>query len=43
MEITSLNTENSITTGRARLINILDYDYKKISIIKNRKNKTCLL
>ena len=40
MEITSLNIENSITTGRARLINILDYDYKKISIIKNRKNKT---
>ena len=40
MEITSLNIEHSITTGRARLINILDYDYKKISIIKNRKNKT---
>ena len=40
MGITSLNIENSITTGRARLINILDYDYKKISIIQNRKNKT---
>ena len=40
MGITSLNIENSITTGRARLINILDYDYKKISIIKNKKNKT---
>ena len=40
MEITSLNIEHSITTGRARLINILDYDYKKISIIKNRNNKT---
>ena len=39
MEITSLNIEHSITTGRERLINILDYDYKKINI-KNRKNKT---
>ena len=40
MSITSFNIKNSITTGRARLINILDYDYKKINFIKNKKNKT---
>ena len=39
MGITSLNIENSFPTWRAKIINILDFNSKKLSIIKTRKNK----
>ena len=37
MGITSLNIENSFPTWCAILINILDFDSKKLSIIKTKK------
>ena len=39
MGITSLNIENSLPTWRAKLINILDFNYKKLGIIETKKNK----
>ena len=40
MRITSLDITNNLSTWRAKLINILDFDSKKLSIIKTKKNKT---
>ena len=40
MGITSLDITNNLSTWRAKLINILDFDSKKLSIIKTKKNKT---
>ena len=40
MGITSLDIKNNLFTWRAKLINILDFDSKKLSIIKTKKNKT---
>ena len=39
MGITSLNIKNSLSTNRAKIINILDFDFKKLSIIRTKKNK----
>ena len=39
MGITSLNIENGFPTWRGKLINILDFDSKKLSIIKTKKTK----
>ena len=39
MEITSLDIKNSLSTNRAKIINILDFDSKKLSIIRTKKNK----
>ena len=39
MEITSLDIRNSLSTNHAKIINILDFDPKKLSIIKTKKNK----
>ena len=40
MGITSLDVTNNLSTWRAKLINILDFDSKKLSIITTKKNKT---
>ena len=40
MGITSLDITNNLSTWRAKSINILDFDSKKLSIIKIKKNKT---
>ena len=39
MRITSLDNKNSLSTNRAKIINILDFDSKKLSIIRTKKNK----
>ena len=39
MGITSLDIINDLSTRRAKIINILDFDSKKLSIIKTIKNK----
>ena len=39
MGITSLDITNSLFTHRAKIINIIDFDSKKLSIIKTKKNK----
>ena len=39
MGITSLDTINNLSTRRARIINILNFDSKKLSIIRTKKNK----
>ena len=39
MEITSLDIKNSLSTNRAKIINILDFDSKKLSIIRTKKKK----
>ena len=39
MGITSLDISNSLFTHRAKIINIIDFDSKKLSIIKTKKNK----
>ena len=39
MEITSLDIRNSLSTNHAKIINILDFDPKKLSIIRTKKNK----
>ena len=39
MGITSLDIINDLSTRRAGIINILDFDSKKLSIIKTKKNK----
>ena len=39
MGITSLDIINDLSTHRAGIINILDFDSKKISIIRTKKNK----
>ena len=39
MGITSLDIINDLSTRRARIINILDFDSKKLSIIRTKKNK----
>ena len=40
MGITSLDIINDLSTHRAGIINIFDFDSKKLSIIKTKKNKT---
>ena len=39
MGITSLDIANSLFTHRAKIMNIIDFDSKKLSIIKTKKNK----
>ena len=39
MGITSLDITNSLFTHRAKIINILDFDSKELSIIRTKKNK----
>ena len=39
MGITSLDIKNSLSTNRAKIINILDFDSKKFNIIRTKKNK----
>ena len=39
MRITSLDITNSLFTHRAKIINIIDFDSEKLSIIKTKKNK----
>ena len=40
MGITSLEIINDLFTRRARVIDIFDFNSKKLSIIKTKKNKT---
>ena len=39
MGITLLDIKNSLSTNRAKIINILDFDSKKLSIIRTKKTK----
>ena len=39
MGITSLDIKNSLSTNRAKIINILDFDSKKLSILRTKKKK----
>ena len=39
MGIASLDIRNNLSTRRAEIINILDFDSKKLSIIRTKKNK----
>ena len=39
MGITSLDIINDLSTRRAGIIDILDFDSKKLSVIKTKKNK----
>ena len=39
MGITSLDFINDLSTHRAGIINILDFDSKKLSFIRTKKNK----
>ena len=39
MRITSLDITNSLFTHRAKIINIIDFDSEKLSIIKTKKNE----
>ena len=39
MRITSLDIINDLSTCRAGIIDILDFDSKKLSVIKTKKNK----
>ena len=36
MGITSLDIEKSLSTNRAKIINILDFDSEKLSIIRTK-------
>ena len=38
MGITSLDIKNSLSTNRAKIINVLDFDSKKLSITRTKKN-----
>ena len=40
MGITLLGIKNSLSTNRAKIINILDFDSKKLSIVEINNNKT---
>ena len=37
MRITSLDIKNSLSTNHAKIINILDFDSKKLNIIRTKK------
>ena len=37
MGITSLDIKSSLSTNHAKIINILDFDSKKLSIIRTKK------
>ena len=39
MGTTSLDIRNRLSTNHAQIINILDFDPKKLSIIRTKKNK----
>ena len=39
MRITSLDIFNNLFTHHAKIINIIDFDSEKLSIIKTKKNK----
>ena len=39
MGLTSLDITNSLFTHRAKIINYIDFDSEKFSIIKTKKNK----
>ena len=43
MKITSLDVTNSLFTHRAKIINIIDFDSEKLSIIKTKKIKYMFL
>ena len=43
MKITSLDSTNSLFTHCTKIINIIDFDSERLSIIKTKKNNTCLL
>ena len=40
MRITSLGIINNLSANRAKIINILDFDSKKLSIVEINNNKT---
>ena len=40
MTINSINIKNNLLTHRAKIINILHFNYEKLSIIKNNNDKT---
>ena len=40
MGITSLDITNNLSMHRAKIINILDFNSKKLSIIRTNNNKT---
>ena len=39
MGVTSLEVKNNLSTRHAKIINILDFDSKKLSIVKTKKTK----
>ena len=39
MKITSLDIRNRLSAHRAKIINILDFNSEKLSIIRTNKNK----
>ena len=39
MRITLLDITNGLFTNRAKIINIIDFDFEKLSIIKTKKKK----
>ena len=39
MRITSLDTKNNLAIHRAKIINVLDFNSEKLSVIKNNNNK----
>ena len=39
MGITLLDIKNSLSTNHAKIINIIDFDSKKLSIIRTKKKK----
>ena len=43
MGITSLDIKNSLSTNRAKIINVLDFDSKKLSITRTKKNKKIMI
>ena len=43
MGITSLDIKSSLSTNCAKIINILDFDSKKLSIIRTKKKKTSIM
>ena len=40
MVVNSINIINNLPTHRAKIINILDFNSKKLSVIKNNNYKT---
>ena len=40
MAVNSMNIINNLPTHRAKIINILDFSSKKLSVIRNNNDKT---